>query len=444
MTVPRWPDRLRDASELRRAALAAADPAEAVRRHLQYDAGAGEIVAGDARFRLGPESRVFIVGAGKAGAAMAQAARAILGPWLAAGCVAIPDLPGVDLAPIELIRAGHPMPDAGSLAAGRRIAEVLAGTHPADVVIALLSGGGSALLELPAAGVTLADLQATTQALLRSGAAIGEFNCVRKRLSQIKGGGLARLAAPATVIALIFSDVVGDPLDVIASGPTVPDASPPGEALAVLERYGLAQSVPSSVMGSLQSSREAVSLQPVGVQYPATHNLIIGSNTLAAEAAVECARALGFNVLLLTSFVEGEAREVGRVVAGLAKGVRRSGHPMPAPACLALGGETTVAVRGSGTGGRNQELALAAAIALEGWERVLVMTLATDGVDGPTPAAGAIVTGETVARAQALGLSPLAALAANDSYTFFAALGDAIILGPTGTNVNDLTLICVY
>lgn len=442
--VPRWADRLTHALELRRAALTAADPAEAVRQHLQYDAGAGEIVAGEERIRLGPEGRVYVVGAGKAGAAMAQAARALLGPRLATGCVAVPDLPGFDLAPVELIRAGHPMPDPGSLAAGRRIADLLAGTRPFDVVIALLSGGGSALLELPANGVTLADLRATTQALLRSGATIGEFNCVRKRLSQIKGGGLARLAAPATVIALIFSDVVGDPLDVIASGPTVPDASPPGEALAVIERYGLAQSVPASVIGSLRSSREAVRLQPVGVQYPATYNLIIGSNTLAAEAAVECASALGFGALLLTSFVEGEAREVGRVVAGLAKGVRRSGHPLPAPACLVLGGETTVAVCGSGAGGRNQELALAAAIALEGWERVLVMTLATDGVDGPTPAAGAIVTGETVARAKALGLSPAAALAANDSYTFFAALGDAILLGPTGTNVNDLTLICVY
>jgi hydroxypyruvate reductase len=451
--APRWEERLEHAAELRRAALAAADPAAAVRRHLRRD---GErLWVGQEQIALGPRSRVLVVGAGKAGVAMAEAARAVLGERLSGGCLAVPQLPRSGLEPIEFIRGGHPVPDEGTLAAGRRMAELLAGAGPDDLVLALISGGASALLELPVAGITLAELQATNQALLRSGATVVELNVVRKRLSQIKGGGLARLAAPARVAALILSDVVGDPLESIGSGPTVPDPAPPEAAREIIERYRLIDKLPPSVSkvignwelaaGSSQPSIPNPQLPIPNPQSPRfASNLLIASNALAAQAAVERAEALGFRALLLTTFVEGEAREVGRVIAGLAKGLRRHGHPLPPPACLVLGGETTVTVTGAGAGGRNQELALAAAIALDGWPRAQVMTLATDGVDGASPAAGALATGETAGRARERGLSPQAALAANDSHAFFEALGDAIHLGPTGTNVNDLIFVFVY
>jgi hydroxypyruvate reductase len=434
---PAWADHRSHALSLRQAALKAADPAEAVRRYLRLDGEA--LVVGDERLPLKPGARVFLAGGGKAGAAMAAAARDILGARLKAGCLAAPALPERSLAPVELVQGGHPVPDEGSLAAGARMAAMLAEAQPGDIVLGLVSGGASALLEHLAPGVTLADLQATTQAMLRSGATVVEINTLRKRLSQIKGGGLARLAAPADVAGLILSDVVGDPLANIGSGPTVPQAMGAREALAVVERYHLEGVLPASVM---QAVRAAPPAEPAGAARVV--NQIVGSNALAAQAAVEQARELGFQALLLSTFVEGEAREVGRVIAGLAKGMRRHGHPLPPPACLVLGGETTVTVRGDGAGGRNQEAALAAAIALDGWERVMVVTLATDGVDGMSPAAGALATGETAARARALGLSPRAVLDANDSYHFFAALGDAILTGPTGTNVNDLTFVCVY
>jgi glycerate 2-kinase len=435
---PDWDERLAHAAGLRQAALAAVEPGAAVRRCLRLEGEA--LWAGNERLPLGPEGRVFVVGGGKAGVAMAEAARALLGSRLAAGCLAVPIVPDTDLAPLEFVAAGHPVPNSGSLAAGKRIAEILAEARPGDVALALVSGGASALLELPVPGVTLADLQATTQALLRSGATIVELNVIRRRLSQIKGGGLARQAAPARVAGLVLSDVVGDPLEAIGSGPTVPAAgAEPGEAERIVERYGLAESLPASVLEAIQAPSS-----PISDPHSPITNLIVGSNALAAQAAVGQARAYGFEALLLSTFVEGEAREVGRVVAGLAKGIRRQGHPLRPPACLVLGGETTVTVRGQGAGGRNQEVALAAAIALDGWERVMVMTLATDGVDGMSPAAGAIITGETAARGRALGLAARAALADNDSYGFFEALGEAVVIGPTGTNVNDLTFVCVY
>ena len=423
---------------MRQAALAAVEPGAAVRRHLKLEPG--RLFIGTSRsLPLASEGRVFVVGGGKAGAAMAGAAHSILGERIAGGCLAVPALPDFALAPIEFVRAGHPMPDDGSLAAGTRIAEILGETRPGDVVLALISGGASALLELPVEGVALADLQATTQALLRSGATVVELNTVRKRLSQIKGGGLARLAGPAQVAGLILSDVVGDPVKSIGSGPTVADTTDPGEARRIVERYGLEPSLPASVTQAIGA--------PPPPNFPPQSpvaNVIVASNALAAAAAVEQARALGFNAMLLSTFVEGEAREVGRVVAGLAKGARRHGYPLAPPACLVLGGETTVTVRGPGAGGRNQEVALAAAIALDGWEQVMVMTLATDGVDGMSPAAGAAVTGETAGRGRARGLNARAALDDNDSHGYLAALGEAVSTGPTGTNVNDLTFVCVY
>jgi hydroxypyruvate reductase len=316
------------------------------------------------------------------------------------------------------------------LRGARAVSELAQQATEHDLVICLISGGGSALLTRPAEGLTLDDFQYLTDALLRSGATINEMNTVRKHCSDIKGGNLARLAAPAQLATLILSDVIGDPLDVIASGPTVPDSTTVAEAREILGRYRL---------GEAASLRETP--KPGDPIFERVQNVVVGSNRLAALAAVEEARRLGYQALLLGTYVEGEAREVAQVAAALAKGMRADGDPLSPPACLVWGGETTVTVRGDGKGGRNQELALAAALALDGWPGVLVMALATDGTDGPTDAAGAVVTGDTMARARGIGLDARAALDANDSYRFFDALGNLIRTGPTGTNVNDLLFI---
>ncbi|MEK9164941.1 MAG: DUF4147 domain-containing protein [Chloroflexota bacterium] len=447
-----------------RAALKAADPAEAVRRHWP------EVDLGDAE-------RVFIVGAGKAGAAMAAAAAELLGPRLARGVVAIPSSPPTSrLAPqtlhasrvtppdsrpnpavmrVTFIPAGHPEPDSGSLQAGEAIAGLLNGVTEHDLVLALFSGGGSALMELPAPGVTLEALQSLNDGLLRSGAPVADLNCVRKHLSRIKGGGLARLAAPARVVALILSDVIGDPLDVIASGPTAPDPTTVADAQAILNRRGQDDAA--------IASRLIETLKPGDLIFERVKNIVIGSNALALQAAAGAARWLGFEVETPELVVEGEAREWGeRLVASrdflaakdaenAEKANKISAHSAfsavsnDKTSAVILGGETTVTVRGSGVGGRNQELALAAALALDGMrERIVIASVGTDGIDGPTPAAGAWATPDTAARARALGLDAAAMLANNDSHSFFAALGDCLLTGPTGTNVNDLVIVLTY
>ncbi|RPI48222.1 MAG: glycerate kinase, partial [Chloroflexi bacterium] len=428
-------------------------PGAAVRRQVQLvherDEG-GRLSIGGQVYDLGAVERTWVVGGGKAATAMAGALASLLGEHLAGGLVVTrygyAD-PGIDTGPIEAVEAGHPLPDGAGVAATRRLADLLRRATDRDLVLVVLSGGASALLTLPAEGLGLDDLVQATELLLRSGATISELNAVRKHLSQIKGGGLARLAAPAPVAALVLSDVVGDRLDVIASGPTSPDATTFADAWAVVERYGLVERLPRAVVAHLRAGLEggpAETLKPGEALFQRVQNVIVGSNRLAAEAAVEAARRLGFNALLLSTFVEGEAREVGRVAAALAREVVTHGRPVPRPACLVWGGETTVTVRGQGKGGRNQELALAAALALEDLPGVVLLALGTDGIDGPTDAAGAVAGGLTVARARALGLDPRAYLANNDAYSFFDALGDLLRTGPTGTNVNDLLFIWVY
>lgn len=423
------------AADLQRAALAAVEPAAAVRRHVHHERDT--LAVADRRYDLGRYERAFVIGGGKAVVPMAVAIVEILGERLTAGVVVTryghatghPPIPR-----IQTLEAGHPVPDENSVGGAQAVADLAQQATEHDLVICLISGGGSALLTLPLPGLGLEDLRALTDALLRSGATINEMNTVRKHCSGIKGGNLARLAAPATLITLILSDVVGDPLDVIASGPTVPDPTTVSDAQAVLERYGVQLEKPLPLQETPKLGDAA---------FERVQQVVVGSNRLAAQAALEEARRQGLNALLLSTYVEGEAREVAKVAAALAKGVRAHGDPLPPPACLVWGGETTVTVRGEGKGGRNQELALAAALALDGWPGVLIAALATDGTDGPTDAAGAVVTGETMARARALGLDPLASLAANDSYHFFDPLGDLIRTGPTGTNVNDLLFILV-
>jgi hydroxypyruvate reductase len=430
---------------VQRAALAAVEPGATVHRQLQRHGD--RLTVGGHGYNLAAIERVWVVGGGKAATAMAAAAYSILGERLTGGLVVTKyghiD-PRLDTGPVDVVEAGHPLPDEAGVTGTQRMVDLLADANERDLVLAVISGGGSALMILPVPGLTLADLQETTQLLLRSGATIVELNTVRKHLSQIKGGGLARLAAPAPVASLVLSDVVGDPLDAIASGPLSPDPTTFADVWAVLGRYDLIERIPAPVRHRLQAGldgRVPDTPQAGDPSFASVHNVIVGSNRLAAEAAVEAAHVQGLNALLLSTFVEGEARHVARVAVALARELVSHDRPVPRPACLVWGGETTVTVRGQGKGGRNQELALAAALALEGLPGVLLVALGTDGTDGPTDAAGAVATGETVARARGLGLDPNAYLAANDAYPFFDALGDLIRTGPTGTNVNDLLFL---
>jgi glycerate 2-kinase len=445
------------------AALGAVDPAAAVHRHLHR---AGDLLrAGDQTYDLRAYQRVFVVGAGKAGAPMARAAAEVLNDRLTdgvmvvkgydegaqgrggAGATVSPPVTPSPRHPVTLVEAGHPIPDERGVAGARRIAQLLEQATERDLVIALISGGGSALLTLPAEGISLAELQALTNILLHCGANINEINTLRKHLDQVKGGGLARLAYPASVITLVLSDVVGNPLDVIGSGPTVPDTSSFADAYAVLERYGVVADAPAPIVDRLRqgmAGQIAETPKPGDPRFARVHNLIVGSNLQAAEAALAAARATGFNTLLLTTYLQAEAREAGRMLAAIARELASSGHPLPRPACIVVGGETTVTLRGTGRGGRNQELALAAVADLAGLPDLALVALATDGGDGPTDAAGAVVTGATLDRARALGLDPAAHLARNDSYPFFAALGDLLRPGPTETNVNDLAFVFAF
>lgn len=433
---------------VQRAALAAVEPGAAVRRHLRLE-GSCLSVAGQA-VDLALFDRIWVMAAGKAGPAMAAAAADILGERLAGGLVVTRAGDGVRAShagPLEMLEAGHPIPDERGVRAARRLVGLLSGLSPRDLVLVLLSGGASALTTLPAAGLSLADLQATTSLLLACGATIAELNTLRKHLCLLKGGDLARRAAPARVVALILSDVVGDPLDVIASGPTAPDTTTFADAWAVIERYGLESRLPGPVSEHLRegfAGRLADTPKPGDACFARVQNCIVGSNRLAAEAAVQAASAAGFHDLLLSTFVEGEARQVGRVAAALARELVSYDRPARRPACLVWGGETTVTVTGQGKGGRNQEMALAAALAMEGLPGVLLVALATDGTDGPTGAAGAVATGDTAGRARALGLDPAAYLRDNNAYPFFESLGDLLVTGPTGTNVNDLLMLFAW
>lgn len=435
-----WEEHASHLKKIAEAAIAAVDPFEAVVRHLQLEKDVLRV--GDRRYALKRSTRVVVVGAGKAAVAMGRAAESSLGDRLREGLLAVPHLQGDELKRIRLIVGGHPLPTQGSIEAGEAIQGLLAETRE-DIVLTLISGGGSALLELPLEGLELQDLQRTNELLIKSGATIQEINVVRRQLSRVKGGGLARMAAPRPTIALILSDVVGDDLEAIASGPTVLSETTAKGAVELLKRYQLWPDIPQRVQEALQEGlrTEATGAAPGRMR---VDNFLIGSNLIAAQAAARQAEQLGFEALLLTTHLKGEAREVGRVVAALVKGIATRQLPISIPACIVLGGETTVTVRGDGLGGRNQELALAAAIELARWEGVAVMTLATDGVDGPTPAAGAIIHGGTLEEGRSLGLDARSALDRNDSHTFFDALGAALQTGPSGTNVNDLVVCLVY
>ncbi|HLY21953.1 MAG TPA: glycerate kinase [bacterium] len=416
-----------------------------------YAATARAIAPADTGVRIGgrtyplrERAKVIVVGAGKASAAMVRAAEGALGPRITAGLVTTAHGHRDGPSRITVKEASHPVPDAAGEAAAREMLALVHGLGPDDLVLCLLSGGGSALLPLPREGLTLADMAETTNLLLRSGADIVEMNTVRRHLSAIAGGQLARAAAPARVVTLAISDVIGSPPEAMASGPTVADPSTFADALAVLNRYGITTRVPAGArrvleQGDLGAIPETP--KPGDAAFREGAMTVIADNLTAARAAAEAARAAGFHTLLLSTYLEGEARHAGRILAGIARQIAATGDPAPRPACVVCGGETTVTVTGSGRGGRNQELALAGAAAMDGLGNVLLVGFATDGRDGPTDAAGAAVDGTTAARAQRAGLDPGRHLRDNNAYPLLDAVGDLIRTGPTGTNVADLALI---
>ena len=428
------------------AALAAVEPGQAVRRFVSRDDD--RLIVGDQAYRLADFRRVVVIGAGKASAPMAAAVEEVVGDRLPIeGSVTVRYGNSAPTRHVRIREGGHPVPDSACAEGTQAIVELMEDVDERDLVVCVISGGGSALLTLPDDDLSLEDLQRTTDALLRSGATINEFNVVRKHLDAVKGGGLARLAAPARLVTLMLSDVVGNPLDAIASGPTVADTSTWSDAAAVFDRYGLWDQVPAPVARRLRAGVAGDlpdTPKPGDPLFERTQAVIVGSNLLACQAAASAASDAGFSTLVLTTYVEGEAREVSRVLAGLLREVDASGHPLQRPCCLIAGGETTVTIRGGGRGGRNQELALSAAFSLQGTRDVLLASIGTDGSDGPTDAAGAFVDGTTLDRARALGLDAARYLADNDSYTFFDRLGDLIRTGPTNTNVNDLYVLLAF
>jgi hydroxypyruvate reductase len=395
---------------------------------------------------LPERGRVLVVGAGKASGAMAGAAEEALGGRIADGLVAVKDGYLAPTRRVRLVEAGHPVPDARGAAAARAVLALADSAGPDDLLLVLISGGGSALLPAPAPPITLEEKQALTWLMLRAGATINQLNAVRKHCSRLKGGQLARAAWPARVLALLLSDVIDDPLDVIASGPTAPDPSTFGEAVAILARFGLGGAVPASVATRLDQGLRGElpeTPKPGDPIFTRVDNRVIGNSRLVVDAAVDKARELGLTPHVLSRAIEGEARELGARLMTLARDVRDGHGVVASPACLIAAGETTVTVRGTGKGGRCQELALASAIAMEDIGEIAVLAAGTDGTDGPTDAAGALVDGATVARMRAAGHDPGERLAANDSHTALGAAGDLIVTGPTNTNLLDLYLAVV-
>ncbi len=386
-----------------------------------------------------PPGRVIVVGAGKAGGAMAKT---VEDHWQGPleGVVVTRYGHGAPCQRIEVVEAGHPVPDAAGQQAAKRILAMVKGLTPADLVLCLISGGGSALLALPADGVTLADKQSINKALLRSGATISEMNCVRRHLSAIKGGRLAAAAAPARVVTLMISDVPGDDPCVIASGPTVADPTTSADALAILQKYAIA--APANVRAHLESSA-AETLKPGDPRLAGVTNIMIATPQMSLEAAAGVARKAGVTPLILADAIEGEARDVGYVHAAIAKQVHGFAQPAAPPCVLISGGETSITLRGTGRGGRNTEFLLALGIALDGHPNIYALAADTDGIDGSEDNAGALLSPDSLSRAANLGISAKAMLANNDPYSFFAAIGDLVVTGPTLTNVNDFRAILV-
>lgn len=428
------------------AALAAADPYKAVMNSLTLVNS--QLHISDVVYDLNAYKRIMVVGAGKATARMALAMENLLGDRINVGLIVVKDGHTEKLTLIEQIESSHPVPGEDGVNASRRIMELMREADEKTLIICLLSGGASALMVLPVNALSLQDKQETTRLLLNAGASIAELNAVRKHLSLIKGGGLAQAACPAQMITLIVSDVVGDRMDVIASGPTTPDTSTFAEAWSVIEKYDLVEKLPQPVRDYLRDGISGKHIESVKVNNPCvehSRNIIVASNKQALQAAKSKAIKMGFQTLVIADSLQGEAREVATLLAQKARSEIAKMEPK-ARRCLLWGGETTVTVKGSGKGGRNQELALAFAMQIEGVHGITFMSAGTDGSDGPTDAAGAMVDGETVLHARSAGMDAMNYLERNDAYSFFKRLDEItasrshLILGPTGTNVMDIQI----
>jgi len=429
-----------DAVGMFNAAVKAVDAANAVTRHVHATGRAIEVAGRN--YPFADFRRVVIIGAGKAAVPMAQAMEALLGERLTGGIVVTKYGQARPLQKVRVIEAAHPIPDLAGLAGARLIAGIARQATVDDLIFILLSGGGSALLPYPIDGLTLADKQTVTQLLLHSGATIQEINALRRHLSQLKGGRLARMAFPAQVVTLILSDVIGDRLEDIASGPTVPDPSRYADCLEIMRKYRLQESIPAPARSILERGSQGEIAETVNLNDPVltrVHNVIVGSNRLATEAARSYAESLGYRPTILSNAIHGESREVAKRHAAAIKNALTA--LVAEPICFISGGETTVTVRGDGMGGPNQEFALAAALEIAGTEGVVVLSAGTDGIDGPTDAAGAIVDGATVSRGRSKGYGAAEFLARNDAYNYLNATGDLLITGPTHTNVMDIQVM---
>ena len=435
----------RHANEIFKHVLGTLDPEQLVKEKVSILDST--LVVEEREYDLNNYENIYVVGGGKACAPMAKAMEDILGDKIDDGLIVVKYNHGLPLKKIETIEASHPIPDKNGVRGTSNILRLLSKTGEKDLIICLISGGGSALLVQPHKEITLQDIQTTSAELLACGAAIDEINTVRKHLSSIKGGQIAKAAYPSTLITLILSDVVGDPMDIIASGPTVPDESTFEDAYAIIQKYSLEEKMPNSACGFLKRGKmgKIEETPEAGNEiFDNTQNIIVGSNRIALEAAEKRAREMGYNTIILSSLVEGESRDAAKFLAAIAKEVSRTGTPIPKPACIIAGGETTVTIRGKGKGGRNQEFALSAAMEIEGCEGVVILSAGTDGTDGPTDATGAIVDFNTCKDARVkFSRNPEEFLNNNDSYNFFKKTGEHIITGPTMTNVMDIMISLV-
>ncbi len=434
----------RDALDIFMAGVHAVEPKAAVKQSCRREGS--RLLIHEKSYDLTAFEHVYVIGAGKAGAPMAQALEEIIGDRITGGQVNVKYGHLAALNRVQLTEAGHPIPDAAGLEGTRAIVDLVSRAGERDMVLCVISGGGSALLPLPAEGLTLQDKQDTTKRLLACGATIHEINAVRKHISAVKGGGLAKAVYPATLISLVLSDVIGDDLNVIASGPTVPDSSTFRDCTDILDKYSIRERVPRAVLKRLQKGIEggvSESPKPGDPVFSRTQTAIVANNLQCVRAAEKKASDLGYHTFVLSTMIEGETREVARVHGAMAKEILKSGHPFAPPACVLSGGETTVTMVGKGLGGRNQEFVLSAVICVRGQQQVVVLSAGTDGSDGPTDAAGAIGDNQTVERAHALGLNPVDFLSNNDAYSFFQRLGDLVKTGPTNTNVMDLQVLLI-
>lgn len=437
-------DLRKDASDIFQHAISAVNPYTVVKKSFMLS-GRGLIIK-DGEYNMEDFNRIIVIGAGKAAAPMARAVEDMLSDRITSGLVITKYGHAEQLNRIMVREAGHPLPDEAGLAASEELIDLVSDLDRETLVIMLLSGGGSALLCSPSNGLTLQDKIETTRLLLNAGADIHDLNAVRKHISRVKGGGLAAMAYPACIITLILSDVIGNQLDVIASGPTAPDETTYQDAISVIERYSLCDLIPKSVIGRLEKGAKgglAETPKNGDVRLGRVRNIIIGDIRQALGAAEARAAALGYRTLVLTSLLTGEARETARLFPAIAREIIDTSRPIGSPACILSGGETTVTVRGDGMGGRNQEMALSAAIRLNGIHSALFLSAGTDGTDGPTDAAGAFADGSTVERARRLGMNPYEYLDTNDSYNLFKRIGDLFITGPTKTNVMDIQILLV-